>query len=291
MIQLAAVAAQLADTSPSTVLFEVLRFVIYDVLGPSVYGLILIFGIEMAVPGGTPVRALFRRHGAVSPVKLALANDPHTRTLSVVAVLLALSFWASVATAWLSGYWHHLPHPRLTNATVNDSVIFAAVLVVGLIAGDLWARGVRSVKTARSSLGVLAISMALSGTLLFFYIVEPPLQDALLVASLGIFVGELGVAARHPSIFHEGLFDVLRSPLESDLEEEEEEGDDARDDGEGGERRTSRVAWLSTQTRAIRERLAAQKPLSVGASQTESPMGSFQGDSSAQREPSHPRPV
>jgi hypothetical protein len=290
MYHLAEVAAQVTFPNWSSLLIQPLHFVIYDLLGPFVYLLILLFGIELAIPGGTPVRALVRRTGAVSPVKIALANDPQTRMLSTVAVLFALTAWATVITAWLNKYFQVISAPQLADPTPTNALIFLTTIVIGLVAGDLWVTGVRSAQTARASLGVLAISMALSGTILFFYVVEPKLQDLLLSAALGIFTGELGAVARHPTLFHEGLFDVLRSPLESDLDEADETSDDMSDIVDE-DRPTTTSAWLSTQTRAIRERLAAQKVLGVGAMPGEHPVSGTPGEPGQQRDANSQRPV
>jgi hypothetical protein len=289
MIVLTELAAHLAPPTLSQLLFVPLHFLIYVIMGPLVYFSILIFGIELAIPGGTPLRALVRRNGAVSPVKLALANDPNTRLLSIVAVLFAVAFWSTVITAWLNKYFQTLVVPQLIHPTPGSTLVFVTTFVIGLVAGDLWFTGIRLAQTARSSLGVLAISMALSGTLLFFYIVEPTLEDMLLVSALGIFIGELGVVARHPTLFHEGLFDVLRSPLESDLEEAAAADDEASEYTEDDRPPTG--AWLSTQTRAIRERLAAQKLLSVGATRSDHAAGGTQPEQQQQRDANPPRPV
>lgn len=293
MFHLAELAAQPAPPTWGTLLFGPLHFLIYVVLGPLVYFTILLFGIEMAIPGGTPLRALVRRHGAVSPVKIALANDPTTRLLSVVAGLLALAFWSAVVTAWLAGYLQGLRAPQLTasQATFTSTLIFLTTFVVGLILGDLWANGVRLAQTARASLAVLVPSMALSGTMLFFYIVEPSVEDVLLVAALGIFIGELSVAARHPTIFHEGLFDVVRSPLQSDEAELAEDGEESAD-ADSDNRIASTGGWLTTQTRAMRERLAAQRLLGVGVTHSEPPLKrSPSGELEQQREGNPTRPV
>jgi hypothetical protein len=271
MTQLAALVASPIVLSWSTLLYGPLHFVIYDMLCPVIYLLILAVGVELAIPGGTPVRALVRRHGAVSPVKIRLANDPATRVYSVVALLLALAIWSTIVTFWLSGFFRNLPAPSLSarTASTNSTLIFIVTFVVGLIAGDLWFTGLRSTQTARASLGVLTASMALSATALFFYAVEVPTQDILLVTALGIFVGELGVAARHPSLFHEGLFDVLRSPLESDEEAAAETDDDTGEGGIVDGNLASTGGWMTSQTRAIRERLATQKLLGVGVAPSE----------------------
>jgi hypothetical protein len=288
MIHLAELAANTPPPNWSALLIQPLHFLIYDLLCPLIYLLILALGIELALPGGTPVRALFRRNGAVSPVKIALANDPATRILSWVALLLALAFWATVVTFWLSGYLHDVPAPRLLarTASTSGSLVLITAFIVGFIGGDLWVNGVRTAQTARTSLGVLSISMALSATLLTFYIIEPALQDVLLVTALGIFTGMLGVVARHPSLFHEGLFDVLRSPLESDEEEIAEDGVVADDDISDSST-TSTGGWLTTRTRAIRERLATQK-LGVGTPHEEQPVKTPSGNLG---QPGHPNPT
>jgi hypothetical protein len=67
----------------------------------------------------------------------------------------------------------------------------------------------RQAGKARTSLSVLAISMSLAGTVLFFYLVQPNLRDILLVLALGTFSGELAAAAQHPMFLSEGLFAEL----------------------------------------------------------------------------------
>jgi hypothetical protein len=273
MIQLAELAASFAPPSWGSLLILPLTFLIYVLLSPAVYLTILLFGIELALPKGTPARALVRRRGEVSPVKIALANDPTTRILSVVAGLLALAFWSTVVTFWLSGYLRDLPAPSLaaSQASTSHAVIFSIAFFAGLVGGILWTNGVRTAATARASLGVLSLSMSLSGTLLFFYIVEPSVRDVLLVVSLGVFTGELAVAARHPMLMREGLFDVLRSPLEPETDDDTELSDMTDDDDDDSGRSARTGGWVTAQTRAIRERLSAQTLAGIGGPHPEPP--------------------
>jgi hypothetical protein len=272
MIRLAELAAGLTPPSWGALLILPLSFLIYVVLCPAVYLTILLFGIELALPKGTPVRALVRRRGEVSPIKIALANDPTTRILSVVAGLLALAFWSTVVTFWLAGYLRELPAPSLaaSQASTTHSVIFSITFLVGLAAGIMWTNGVRTADTARACLAVLAISMSLSGTLLFFFIVEPSVRDVLLVVSLGVFTGELAVAARHPTLMREGLIDVLRSPLEPGPDEVADLTDVSDDEDDDG--RLARTGgWVTAQTRAIRKRLGTQTLSGIAGPPAEQP--------------------
>lgn len=293
MMQLADLAAAFAPPSWGSLLILPLSFLIYVVLCPAIYLAILLFGIELALPRGTPVRALVRRRGEVSPVKIALSNDPTTRILSVVAGLFALAFWSTIVTFWLAGYLRNLPAPSLaaSQATVLSAITFSVMLLVGLACGILWTTGVYSARTARASLTVLAISMSLSGTLLFFYIVEPNVRDVLLVLALGIFIGELAVAARHPTLMREGLFDVLRSPLEPERDDVSDLRDVSDEDDDDSDRFAGTGGWVTAQTRAIRERLATQSLIGIGAQHPEqSPAPPTTGELGPPRGPSPAQP-
>ena len=199
------------DTSPRWDSFVIvtLTILIYWILGPSVYLIMLLAGTELTWPRGTHLRPLLRRRGVASPVKAALAADPSARILRVVGGLFAVAVWASVVTLWLSNYLHDARAPQLTKASPGNLIIFLIVFWLGWLAGYTWVAGMRLASTGQACLIVIALSMSTSGSLLFFYIVEPNLRDLLLVVALGMFAGELSAVARHPMFFYEGLFSVL----------------------------------------------------------------------------------
>jgi hypothetical protein len=194
-----------------TLIVGPLRFLIYGILAPAVYLVIVIIGIELAWPGRTKVRRmLWQRTGRQSPSS-GLNGDPTVPILCAVGGLIALAVWSAIVTTWLAGYLHAIPAPQLsvTHATKRSAAAFVAALVIGLGAGYAWLDGMRRASTARRCLAVLSISMSLAGTLLFFYALEASVRDILLALSLGIFGGELIVAARHPLLAREGLLAEL----------------------------------------------------------------------------------
>jgi hypothetical protein len=82
----------------------------------------------------------------------------------------------------------------------------------------------RQARNAAASLAVIAISMSLAGTVLFFYIADPGLRDWFLALALGVVLGELAAAAQRPGLLLEGLFAVLfvapplpAEPVETEL--------------------------------------------------------------------------
>jgi hypothetical protein len=199
------------------VVVPALTLLIYGLLGPAVYLTIVVVGVELALPGGSRAREwLARRRSSTCPTTSSLATDPVFRIECVVAGFIALSTWSVVITAWLAGYLRsvHAPQLAISQYSSRHVAIFVITLLIGVLGGFLWADGMRRAATARASLAVLAISMSLAGTLLFFYLVEPGLRDMLIVLSLGIFSGELAVAARYPTFLSEGLFAELFIPPE-----------------------------------------------------------------------------
>jgi hypothetical protein len=209
------------------VIVPTLTLLIYGLLGPAVYLTIVVVGVELAWPGGTRLRRWLQKHrSSECPTTSDLAADPIFRIECVVAGLMALSTWSVVITAWLAGYLRsvHAPQLAISQYSPRHVTDFVITLFIGVLGGFIWADGMRRAASARASLAVLSISMSLAGMLLFFYAVEPGLRDILIVLSLGIFSGELAVAARHPTFLSEGLFaELFSSPEYSDEEWQDEQ--------------------------------------------------------------------
>ncbi len=250
LLTLADHAMRLAAPAWDHVIVPLFTFLIYGILGPAVYLLILIAGIDLAWPGGTSIRkAVSRRQhprttntsssssaafeppaesptsagpidpaGATSSSSSAtlqpVATDPTGQIRRAIGGLIALAVLSTVITLWLAGYPADMRAPLLSTAfsTSTRMIFFLFMLVLGFAGGALWTTGMRTARTARAALIVLAVSMSLSSTLVFFYIVESGLRDLLLVIALGIFSGELYVAAQHPTLMSEGLFAELLRP-------------------------------------------------------------------------------
>lgn len=226
-----------------------LTVLIYGFLGPAVYLIILAIGVDLAWPGGTHLREVVRRRGharagsglssdpsdvsAESPPLASAAApsgdmsadadaadqapsaDPTSHIRRAVGGLVALAVLSTVITIWLADYPAEIQAPPLSTAfaTLHREIFFFLVLVIGFVAGFLWTTGMRTARTTRAALTVLALSMSLSSVLLFYYIVESGLRDLLLVVALGIFAGELYVAGQHPTLMSEGLFAEVLRPL------------------------------------------------------------------------------
>lgn len=204
-----------AAPSWNSPIVPVLTVLIYGILAPAVFLLILITGVELAWPGGTRLRQLLRMARPLpSRATSRLRAEPHFRTLCTVGGLIAVAVLSVVMTAWLAGYWRTITAPQLAaaNASPGNLLYFLFTLGAGLMGGFGWATGMRLARDARACLRILAISLSLSGTTLFFYLVEPVLHDTLLSLALGVFLGELTVAARHPTLLGEGLFAELLTP-------------------------------------------------------------------------------
>jgi hypothetical protein len=204
-------------TGLDKVLVPTLTLLIYGLLGPAVYLTIVVVGVELAWPGGTRVRNWLQKHrSSECPTTSDLTADPVFRIECVVAGLIALSTWSVVITAWLAGYLRsvHAPQLAISQYSPRHVADFVITLLIGVLAGFIWADGMRRAASAQASLAVLSISMSLAGVLLFFYAVEPNLRDLLIVLALGTFSGELAVAARHPMFLTEGLFAELFIPPE-----------------------------------------------------------------------------
>jgi hypothetical protein len=220
------------------VIVPTLTLLIYGLLGPAVYLTIVLVGVELAWPSGTRMRRWLQKHRTSEcPTTSDLAADPNFRIECVVAGLIALSMWSVVITAWLAGYLRSVHAPQLTISEYSPRHVadFVITLLIGVLSGFIWADGMRRAASPRASLAVLSISMSLAGTLLFFYALEPGLRDILIVLSLGIFSGELAVAARHPTFLTEGLFAELFIPPEYSDEEwqDEQAGVEAAEPQEG----------------------------------------------------------
>jgi hypothetical protein len=212
---LASVARIPATTGWSTPIVPALTVLIYGILAPAVFLTILIIGVELAWPGGTKLRHVMYMTRPVPPRAASrLRAEPHFRTLCAVGGLIAVAVWSIVMTTWLAGYLRASSAPQLAaaQATTGNLIIFLIMLAIGLYGGYAWARGMYLATDAQTSMTVIATSLSLAGTVLFFYLVEPPLHDMLLVVALGVFVGVLTVAARHPTLLTEGLFAELLTP-------------------------------------------------------------------------------
>ncbi len=222
------------------VIVPTLTLLIYGLLGPAVYLTIVLVGVELALPGGTRMRRWLQKHRTSEcPTTSELAADPIFRIECVVAGLIALSTWSVVITAWLAGYLRSVRAPQLAISQYSPRHVadFVITLLIGVLGGFIWADGMRRAASPRASLAVLSISMSLAGTLLFFYALEPALRDILIVLSLGIFSGELAVAARHPTFLTEGLFaELFISPEYSDEEWQDEQAGTDGAEPQGGAR-------------------------------------------------------
>lgn len=212
---LASVARIPAATDWSTPIVPALTVLIYGILAPAVFLIILLIGVELAWPGGTKFRHVIYLARPVPPRAASrLRAAPNFRTLCAVGGLIAVAVWSIVMTTWLAGYLRVSTAPQLAaaQATLSHLVTFLCVLAIGLYCGYAWARGMYLAENAQMSLRVIATSLSVAGTVLFFYMVEPLLHDLLLVVALGVFVGVLIVAARHPTLLSEGLFAELLTP-------------------------------------------------------------------------------
>jgi hypothetical protein len=112
------VLAFILATSPSlSVPEQLLHVLIYDILGPAVYLIIVLVGVELAWPGGTRLRSWLQQHrpATASDVSL-LAEDSTFRVECAVAGLIALSVLAVVITLWLAGHFRFVttPVPKLS---------------------------------------------------------------------------------------------------------------------------------------------------------------------------------
>jgi hypothetical protein len=219
MLPVLAAVSERTSLSWESLVAQVLTLLIYGVLGPAVYVNILFLGIELSLPRGTRMRRVLRARLPPRPTAFSIAdNDPYFHFLCGVGGLLALAAWSLVVTTWLSGYLHWTSAPQLAapRASVPGTLTFALAAGLGVLGGYSWASGMRLARDGRACLIVVAASMSLSGIALFFFLVEPAARDTLLVLALSTFVGELTVAARHPSLWGEGLYgELLRAPAES----------------------------------------------------------------------------
>ncbi|HEX9055944.1 MAG TPA: hypothetical protein VF818_00290 [Ktedonobacterales bacterium] len=246
------VAAQVIPRAWQTIIIGPLTFLIYGILGPALYLLILIIGAELAWPGGTRLRQLIRNLTGMRVTSPTLGSVSTTHILCVVGGFIAVAVWSAAVTTWLAGYLHSIPAPQLSMAQASTPhvAVFVITLLIGMALGYVWVDGMRRAATGNAYLAMIAIPMSTSGTLLFFYAMEPGVRDILLVLALGIFGGELAAVARHPTLMREGMVAELLSVPPSQLTLVEEaiipaEDDDADDDahnGWRGRRRNSRVS-------------------------------------------------
>ena len=189
-----------------------LRFLIYDILAPLVFMTVLIAGFELAWPGSLRLRRMLTLLGALrigDPP--SFTEEPGFRTRCAVGGLVAASMWSLAITLWLAGYLHGVNGPSLaiSQASPRHVLVFLFTLILGGALGYEWIDRMRRVRDAAASLAVIAVSMSVAGTVLFFYIVEPGLRDWFLALALGIVLGELTAAAQHPHLLQEGLFAAL----------------------------------------------------------------------------------
>lgn len=272
-----------APPSLETLLVPPLRFIIYGVLGPLVYISVLVVGIELAWPGGTKARHwLLKRRTVERPASSSLSADSTFLFQCVVGGFIALAAWSLVITSWLAGYLHGARAPQLSAAQASpaNAAIFVITLGIGLLGGYSWATGMRRTRTSQMALAVIAASMSVAGSLLFFYAVEDGMRDLLLVLALGVFVGELAVAAGHPMLLGEGLFAELliraTAPDTSDEEGQPGEGDvepagEWPDEHRGSADSHDRFVGVGTTSQAPAEEPDALNPTSGSGGITERP--------------------
>ncbi|HEY7782550.1 MAG TPA: hypothetical protein VIC85_20320 [Ktedonobacterales bacterium] len=214
-----------AQTGQQNVITAPLSFVIYVILCPIIYLTILGACLQLAWPGGTKLRgvaklpAVFRQ-----PLAPRMSDDPTFRLLCAIGGLISLAVWSAVITNWLANQKIGFPKPSLYQPQSDDTKRFIAILIVGLIAGGAWILAMRFARRPQMALVVIAVSMSVAGTLLFYYALESQMRDGLLVLSLGIFLGELITVAMKPSGLGEGLFaELLLAPGTADDEVVEED--------------------------------------------------------------------
>lgn len=193
----------------------VLRGLMYVVVAPGVYVTILLVGIILTWPQETTISRWLVAHAAIwRRTTDRLSDDPAFRTMCAVAGLIAMTLVALVITVWLAGIPRELRGPALGDVghALPPTLAFTLAAVCGLVAGSQWVTRMRRANDIFSSLVVLATSMALTGTTIFFYMTEFGLHDILLILALGTMLGALITAARHPMLLHEGLFAELFVP-------------------------------------------------------------------------------
>lgn len=210
-----------------TVLVPPLHFLIYGILAPLVFAAILAADLELAWPGSLHLRHALARAGfqrVGDPPRFA--TEPGFRVRCVVGALVAVAMWCLAMTLWLAGYLRGMVGPSLdaSRASPRIVLIFVFTLILGGACGYEWVARMRQARDAAASLAVIAVSMSLTGTILFFYIVEAGLRDWFLALALGVVLGELAAAAHQPGLLLEGLFAVLfiapplpPEPIEADF--------------------------------------------------------------------------
>lgn len=204
-----------------------LHFIIYGILGPLVFATILAVGIELSWPGSLRLRRLLGRVGMLREGDPPyFATEPGFRVRCAIGGVVAVTIWCVAITLWLAGYLRDATGPSLaiSQASLRHELIFVFTLILGTVSGFEWVARMRQAESAAASLAVIAISMSLAGTLLFFYIADPGLRDWFLVLALGVVLGELAAAAQRTGSLPEGLFAVLlvappqsAEPVETEL--------------------------------------------------------------------------
>ena len=189
-----------------------LHFIIYGILAPLVFVTILVAGVELAWPGSLRLQRLLAllhvlREGEPPP----FATESGFRVRCTVGGLVGVTLWCVAITLWLAGYLRDATGPSLSiaQASPRHALIFFFTLLLGGAGGYEWVTRMRQARDAAASLAVIAISMSLAGTILFFYIADPGLRDWFLALALGVVLGELAAAAQSPGLVLEGLFAVL----------------------------------------------------------------------------------
>lgn len=226
-----AVMLALGQANPQDLITVPLAIAVRVVLCPLIYLFILAVGTELAWPGRTKLGdfpklpPIYRQ--AQGPRQ---SDDPTFRLQCGIGGLIALAVWSAVITNWLATKDIPIPQAQLSGSTDGDHVKLVGALIFGLIAGAAWVTAMRLARRPQVSLVVIAVSMSVTGSLLFYYAVDfqNHSRDVLLVLSLGIFLGQLITVAMNPATLGEGLFaELLLAPEPAESEATEDDGGDS----------------------------------------------------------------